>query len=242
MRKITKKELKEVLVKHLKWLHHEDDGQQADLSEVDLSHADLSMYNLSYANLCYSNLRYADLMHTNLSHADLHNTDLSYANLRYTDLSDANLKETCLLSVNLSGSILSNADLYKAYLTDAILSDTILDEKDRIRKGIILEEDLKGYKQCQKGLIVELIIPKGSIVFSINKSKCRTNRAKVVSITDINGEAIYDKAVSYHDDTFTYEVGKEYEIENFNLMYNVECSSGIHFFRTRQEAVDYYLT
>ena len=36
-----------------------------------------------------------------------------------------------------------------------------------------------------------------------------------------------------------YEVGKELEIENFDLMYNVECSTGIHFFRTREEAIDY---
>ena len=31
------------------------------------------------------------------------------------------------------------------------------------------------------------------------------------------------------------------EIDDFNLMYNVECSSGIHFFRTRGEAEKYEL-
>ena len=33
--------------------------------------------------------------------------------------------------------------------------------------------------------------------------------------------------------------GHEIEIKDFNLMYNVECASGFHFFRTRKEAEEY---
>ena len=28
-------------------------------------------------------------------------------------------------------------------------------------------------------------------------------------------------------------------LKDFNLMYNVECASGFHFFRTRKEAEEY---
>ena len=34
-------------------------------------------------------------------------------------------------------------------------------------------------------------------------------------------------------------LGQEIEIKDFNLMYNVECASGFHFFRTRKEAEEY---
>ena len=140
--------------------------------------------------------------------------DLRYANLRYANLSNADL---------------SSADLSK----------TNLDEKEKIRCGWLLKEDFHAFKKCRKDLIVELIIPKGSIVFSINNSKCRTNRAKVVSITDIEGITNYNEAVSKQDSNFIYKVGAELEIEDFDLMYNVECAEGIHFFRTREEAVNY---
>ena len=80
---------------------------------------------------------------------------------------------------------------------------------------------------------MELEIPKGAIVFSINGDKCRTNKCKVLSIS--NGDIAY----SIHDHSFTYEVGKEIEIQDFNLMYNIECGSGIHFFKTREDAENY---
>ena len=134
---------------------------------------------------------------------------------------------------------LSNADLSNADLSNADLYNANLDEKEKIRCGWLLKEDFHAYKKCRDDLIVELIIPKGSIVFSINNSKCRTNRAKVVSITDIEGKVTYNEAVSNQNENFIYKVGAELEIENFNLMYNIECAEGIHFFRTREEAVNY---
>ena len=44
---------------------------------------------------------------------------------------------------------------------------------------------------------------------------------------------------SRYDDSFEYTLGKEIVIEDFNLMYNVECASGFHFFRTKEEAENY---
>ena len=35
--------------------------------------------------------------------------------------------------------------------------------------------------------------------------------------------------------------GETVEVKDFDLMYNVECSSGIHFFWTKEEAEDYVL-
>ena len=41
---------------------------------------------------------------------------------------------------------------------------------------------------------------------------------------------------SIHDNNFKYHVGDEIEIKDFDDNYNVECSTGIHFFLTREEA------
>ena len=82
-------------------------------------------------------------------------------------------------------------------------------------------------------MVITAEIPNGAIVFCINGSKCRTNRAK---ITDMAGKELLH---SSYDDSFEYRLGQEIEIKDFNLMYNVECARGFHFFRTLKEAEEY---
>ena len=130
---------------------------------------------------------------------------------------------------DLSHANLIDADLHGADLSGANLSGTYLDEKEQCRKGVILKKPMMGYKKLADGSICVLSIPKGAVVFSINGSKCRTNKAKVLE----------GGGVSYYDNEFTYEKGKSYEIEDFDLAYNEECSTGIHFFKTRKEAEEY---
>ena len=147
--------------------------------------------------------------------ADLSGANLKGANLRWADLRWANLE-----GANLRGADLEGANLYGANLSEA--------EKYRI--GRILKEPITGYKKTAEGVVITAEIPAGAIVFCINGKKCRTNRAK---ITDMGGREILH---SQHDNSFEYTLGKEIEIDDFNLMYNVECASGFHFFRTREEA------
>ena len=170
-----------------------------------------------------ADLRGADLRGANLSGADLRGADLSEANLSGADLSGANLRWADLLGADLSGADLSGANLSGAELSGA----------DKFRLGKVLDEPLTGYKKTKEGVVITAEIPVGAIVFCINGSKCRTNRAK---ITDIDG---HDVLHSSYDNSFEYRLGQEIEIKDFNLMYNVECASGFHFFRTRKEAEEY---
>ena len=152
----------------------------------------------------------ADLCNTNLRGADLYGADLYGADLRGADL--------------------RGADLYGANLLGANLS-----QKDQIRKGFIVKRKLTGWKMCRNNTLVKLEIPKGAIVFSINATKCRTNIAKVIKIEGGNGKT----AVSEHDEKFIYKLGKTIVIDDFDCMYNVECSTGIHFYRTKKEVLKY---
>ena len=49
----------------------------------------------------------------------------------------------------------------------------------------------------------------------------------------------HDVLHSRHDRNFEYKLNQEIVIEDFNLMYNVECASGFHFFMTKEEADEY---
>ena len=175
----------------------------------------------SPGNYVYSNKKYVELNFYNLRGANLRGADLSGANLRGADLSYADLSGANLRGANLCGADLRDADL---------------DKNELIRKGKIIDKEIIVYKKCQ-GKIVELELQKGSIVFSINNYKCRTNKAKVISI---DGNKSKGTSIESNDDsTFVYKVGKIVEVKDFDLMYNVECSTGIHFFFNREDAEKY---
>jgi hypothetical protein len=224
MKVVAKEELDNILTKHSAFLNGVAGGVRADLSDANLRGADLGGADLRYANLRGADLRYANLRGADLYGADLRDADLRGADLRYANLSDADLR-----GADLYGADLRGADLGGAYLCRANLSGTTLDEKEQLRKGVILKKKMTGYKKLADGSICVLSIPKGAIVFSINGSKCRTNKAKVL---EGGGASKYDR-------DFVYEKGKKYVINDFDLAYNVECASGIHFFKTRKEAEDY---
>ena len=222
---MRREEIKEVLEKHRKWLTDEEGGECADLSRANLSRADLSEANLSGANLSWANLSRA-----NLSGADLSGANLSWANLSEADLSRADL----------SGANLSRANLSGASLSGASLSEAIYNEHTAFFALCCPEEgSFVGYKKAG-GKIVKLQIPKTAKRSSATSRKCRCSKAKVISITNLDGsESGLEKVNSDRDASFVYEVGKTVSVDNFDENRWNECSTGIHFFITRDEAVRY---
>ena len=172
-------------------------------------------------------------MKANLSDADLRGADLCGANLCDANLSGADLRGADLSDANLRGADLRGADLRGANLSGANLCGANLRGAEKLRLGRILTEPLTGYKKTREGVVITAEIPAGAIVFCINGKKSRTNRAK---ITDMAGHEILH---SQYDKSFEYRLGQEIEIKDFNLMYNVECASGFHFFENRADAENY---
>ena len=137
------------------------------------------------------------------------------------------------MKANLRGADLCDANLRGANLCGANLCDANLRGAEKMRLGRILTKPLTGYKKTREGVVITAEIPAGAIVFCINGSKCRTNRAK---ITDMAGHEVLH---SSYDNSFKYRLGQEINIKDFSLMYNEECASGFHFFMTRKEAEEY---
>ena len=239
---ITKEQLDDILRKHALWIYNESGGERADLRGANLSgaylyQADLREANLSGAYLYQANLSGANLREANLSGAYLYQADLSGANLRGANLSGANLHEAYLRGVDLSG-----ANLHEAYLHEADLRGADLREAKNLNFPIACPEEgsFIGFKKCQDGKIVKLKIPVDALRCSATGRKCRCSKAKVLSITNIDGtDANVGMAISKYDRNFIYKVGETIEVPNFNTDRWNECSTGIHFFITRQEAVDY---
>ena len=223
MRTISKDELAEILKKHEMWLNKEVGGIRADLYWTDLGWADLYGTDLRGANLSWADLRGANLSGANLSVADLRGANLSCANLSWADLRGANL----------SGAVLYEADLYEADLRGA----------KNLNFPIACPEKgtFTAFKKAGK-YIIELEIPDDALRSSSTTRKCRCSKAKVVSITNLDGTPSDVKSVaSCHDSKFIYNLGETVEVPNFDTNRWNECAPGIHFFITRQEAVDYAL-
>lgn len=96
-----------------------------------------------------------------------------------------------------------------------------------------------GYKKA-RGLIVELEILSDAKRISATGRKCRCDKAKVLSIQNIDGTpSILTSVASNRDSEFIYKVGEIVTVDDFDENRWNECSTGIHFFINRQEAVNY---
>ena len=212
----------------------------ANLRSADLRSADLSGANLRSANLRSADLRSADLSGANLRSADLRSADLSGADLSGADLSGANLRSADLSGANLRSADLRSADLRSADLSGANLLNVRYDECTGLFALVCPEEgSFIGYKKAN-GHIVKLRITEDALRSSATSRKCRCSKAEVLSITTLDGEDDGLTSIpSNYDSNFIYRVGTTVEVEDFETDRWDECAAGIHFFITRQEAVQY---
>lgn len=257
---ITTERFNDILAKHTEWANScGTKGVRANLWGADLSGADLrgadlrgaclwsaSLWNadLRYTNLSGANLRDANLESANLSGAYLKGANLNDADLTYTDLKSANLWGADLWCADLSGADLKGADLRYAILEGANLSGADLcDAKINFSIACPEKGSFIAFKKAgnnYNNYIVELLIPEDARRCSATSRKCRCDKAKVLSITKIDGTSDgVDTVYSIYDETFAYKIGEIVEVKDFDDNRWNECSTGIHFFLTRQEAVEY---
>ena len=194
---------------------------------ANLSGADLSRANLYGANLSGADLSGANLYRANLYGADLSGANLSGANLYRANLYGANLSGANLYRANLYGADLSGANLYGANLSGAELA---------IAKTRILPEgSIIGYKKVSTPTgpgIVTLHIPAAARRSHAFGRKCRCEFAEVV-------EAPEGAYTDQYGPRTEYKVGEIVKSDKWDENWMNECSNGIHFFITREEAEAY---
>ena len=207
---MTDKNIKKIIKEHEEWLKGTGKGARANLRGADLCEADLREANLREANL------------------------------RGADLSGADLREADLREANLCGANLRGADLCGADLCGADLREATYDETTAMyalacpEKGAFI-----GYKKAG-GYIIELQIAEDAKRSSATSRKCRCSKAKVLSITNLDGSKTELKQVcSNYTPDFIYKLGETVEVNDFFEDRWKGRAPGIHFFITREEAVNY---
>ena len=218
-----------ILEKHKAWLRGKAGGKRADLRGVDLRGVDLRGANLYRADLRGTNLCEADLHRANLRGADLHRANLYGADLRGANLYGANLREANLYKTNLYGADLCGAKHIPQYICPLVCPS---------------EGSFIGFKKANiyplnMEVIVKLRITETAKRSSATTRKCRCSEAEVISIEGVSGKGTFQCARSKYNYNFIYKVGEVVKVEDFDEDRWNECSAGIHFFITREEAVNY---
>ena len=229
MKTYTKEELAAILTAHSLWLKNDPMGKRADLSYSDLRGSDLRGSNLRDSNLSYSTLSYSNLSYSNLSGSDLRGSNLRDSNLRDSNLSGSDLRYS-----NLSYSDLRYSDLRGSNLRGSDLRGSKNSELVLAQTSIVPEQGaFEGWKKCNGGILVRVLIPAKAKRSSATGRKCRAEFVKVLEVVGAK------EAVSKHDGTVKYVKGKTVKAHEWGEDRFQECAGGIHFFLTRIEAENY---
>jgi hypothetical protein len=96
------------------------------------------------------------------------------------------------------------------------------------------------YKATQNNVLKVRIPEDAERVSSLTSRKCRAEFVETIEIFDEEGESC-DKTKAYgrYDEDTVYREGEITEPDEFNSDRKLECTNGIHFFLTKEEATDW---
>ena len=207
-------ELKKILDLHKRWLNGDADGRRANLQGADLQDMDLRGADFWGADAQNASFAGADLQNADLGKADLRGADFFYANLQ---------------NVELRGADLRDARLQGAKNIPDLPWISIVPEC-----GSFI-----GWKRVGAH-IIKLKILDDAKRSNATGRKCRCSAAEVLEIQNTDGtESGIDRVYNNNYCGANYVVGEIVTPDSFDDDRWDECSNGIHFFITRQEAVDY---
>lgn len=219
--------------------------------------ATLSKVNFNGTYFERTNFAFAFMARADLSEAVFKACNFQWACVNGAKLIDAAMIDTVLYEASFTAADCSGLTLDYCSLEKADFSESInlnIDQLNFLNIKICPTGKFYGYKKalyCSmtndklhffRDAIIKLEIPEDAKRSNATGRKCRASKAKVISITDRDGNPIGEdkKVFSIHDRTFYYKVGKIIEpTEPFNENPMRECASGIHFFLTREEALYY---
>ena len=167
------------------------------------------------------------------------------ADLRGADLRGAYLGGAYLRGAYLRGADLGGADLRGAYLRGADLGGAYLRGADlnKIKHlfQIVPEEgSFIAWKKGKNNHLIKLEIPEGAKRHNVlGGRKCRAEFVKVLDIRNERGHKVKKCFNGTSGIKTSYHTGEIVKPDSYDPDPLKECSHGIHFFLTKQEAKDW---
>lgn len=258
--------LEEVLEEHKRYLKSYKDKDSVKYLRADFSYSTVFDINFIDVNLIGANFEGARIckckfMNSQIDSANFKHCDFIGVKFIESALDDANFVNANFENVFFGFSVCEGADFSGAKTTNVQVIDTCMmgaTNPPFVPLACPEEGSFIGWKKCiskDGKVIVKLLIPAEAKRSSATGRKCRASKAVVLDIQKMDGEHYPDVAYSIYNAThiygtafnysnpdrkFEYRIGKQVETEEpFEEDRFEECASGIHFFITRQEAVNY---
>lgn len=217
-----------------------EDLSNIRLRDIDFSGSKFINCNLSNTYFRNCNFEYRYFTDCDLSDSSFYRCNCNIVSFNNCNLTGANLIHTSLISADFSYSDLQDAKLTPHLMYNCDLSDAKNLSESTAASLLVPPEKGRfiAYKKLASESIAMLEIPASAKRSSATTRKCRASKAKVLKIWDSEGNLIESQCSSWNY-RFVYEVGKIVEVKDFDDNRWNECSTGIHFFMTKQEAIDY---
>ena len=226
---------------------------------------DIIFKNVCLNKIKFINCKFENCM---ISDSNLEETKFSNVSFEDVGFAGNDMRKICyfnsqLKSVKMDKCVMFENDFAGTSFEDVTIYDSNLNDSN-VRKsnfnnihlignsGTLLncpeEGSFIGFKGlCSKDrrnlLICKLEIPMDAKRSSAFGRKCRCSKAKVLEILAMDDEYNFtipvEKGFSLHESGFEYKVGEMVYPDRFDDNRWDECSNGIHFFITKQEAIDY---
>src|SRR5574344_1458617 len=223
MKKITTEELMEKIAEHQKWLRDKTTGKCLDASFLDFS--DVNFYKIDFHG--------ANSRDANFICAIFHDANFRDANVRDANFHGANFIGANFCDANFIGADFIGANNINEVISFANIANTELCMQCPEEGSFI------GFKKAVGG-IVKLRVTESAKRSSATTHKCRCSEAEVLEIQNMDGTKSERTSVcSEYDRNFIYSVGEIVSVPDFDDDRWNECARGIHFFMSRQEAVNY---
>jgi hypothetical protein len=207
------------------------DLKGAILNDVVMPHSTFIDVNLTFAKMRRMDLFGSSLISAKLFKANLYGSDLRFANLRGADLRKAFASNISLTGADMTDAIIKDMDLTDAELIGVKNMECPLSCPE--------EGSFYGYKKLNDRYLITLLIPADAKRSSATSNKCRCSKAEVINILDLDTKELIEEVSSDTYVPITYKMGKKVYPDYFDEFRWNECSSGIHFFCSREDALNY---
>lgn len=231
------------------------DFSNAKLKNCNFSHCSATRIGFSGAKIVGTRFHSLNLTRANFTEAEFTNCifDEVLANnlrIRNTQFIGTDFCDSAFFDTDFTRAQFNTCDMKSVQLSGIIFSKENLSgiNADHYTTNIYSccpeEGAFVAFKKAwgdREQVIVKLLIPEDAKRSSACSRKCRASKAKVLAIYDIEKNRLPDSTVAFsdYDYHFAYEVGKTVVVEDFDENRWNECSSGVHFFLSFNEAAKY---
>lgn len=210
---------------------------------VKFNYVDHSLYNLTNCTLRYCNFSYCNLKIKSFIGCKFVGTDFNFCDISGSLISKCSMTDVNFMCSDLAFTVFNDVNgKYTQFCSCEMDKCSDINSNIIFPRHVPSEGSFIAWKKANavdETVIIKLRIPEDAKRFCAN-NKCRADKVEVLGFETLDGEKLPDDTIvhSFWNPLFKYHIGF-IEICKFNDDPQVECGGGIHFFLSREDAVNY---